>query len=123
MSGPAVGSTPYLAHQRAEQAPDDQFNSRLLRLMDKYEIHSWELAARSGIDVSFVSRILSGDRFPRYDKLVAIANAIPMTKGEKQWLFVTMHYIIPEWEEVLNAHAYADMPDGIPEWDVEAVPQ
>lgn len=119
MYGVTAGTVPYLAHLRAERAPDDQVNSRLLRLMDKYGIHSEELARRSGIAVSYVSRILSGKRVPRYDKLVAIASAIPMTSGEKQWLFMTQHYIIPEWEEMLNECACADMPDGIPAWKTD----
>lgn len=123
MAGPEPGAVRYVAHQRAEQAPETHFNSRLLRLMDKYEIHSWELAVAAGVDVSYISRILSGDRQPRYEKLLAIASAIPMTRGEKQWLFLPMHFVIPEWEEILDAHAYADMPDGIPVWDYETVPQ
>lgn len=35
-----------------------------------------ELALRSGVDHSAISRILAGDRAPRYDTVVRLANAL-----------------------------------------------
>lgn len=104
----------YIAHQRAENAPEHTFSFRLWSLMKKYQLTSYAVARDSGLGESFISRLLSGEREPSYETLIKIASAIPATRGEKQWLFITQHFIIPEWEEAINAFTHTDVPTSLP---------
>lgn len=62
----------------------EQVISHLRRLLDEQEITQKELADRTGIDASHVSRSLNGDREASYEKIYAMWTVLKQQEAEEK---------------------------------------
>lgn len=90
------------AKNRASTAPHDSLAFKIWWLLDRYNITPTEIERRGGPTRSFLSHVFNGERQMSYDQLVKFTSVMPFSKAERQWLFITNHWVIPEWEGSLH---------------------
>lgn len=86
---------------RMRRMPDDAFPALLERLREERGLSKAELAKRTGLDPSSITRFEQGSRDPERSTILQLADAMVLPRGDRDRLLATAGFRSELWDDPL----------------------